>query len=199
MDEEQFDPRGGFVEGPLLLQVGPDSPIALVEDAIVDPARPRCLQERMGENQHEAPPRLQDAGHLLEGYLEVLHMLEGGAEHHGVEGRVATGEGFGAPPEVPRPPGAPRGGGDLRRSGIQAHDLSTRSRQLPRHLPLPAADVEHPSGTGRVVGHQGEDVVLVFGVGPLGIVPLPPRRVPFPLCFVLHRMRPLDSLLRDGP
>src|SRR4029450_7692029 len=92
----------------------------------------------------------------------------------------ANGRGSGAPrreggpppPPAPPPGRAPGGGGPT--------TAPPRPAPQPGHLPLPRPDVEHPANAGQVLTGEGEDLLLVLGVGPAGEALLPPPGVGLP-------------------
>ena len=67
-------------------QVGPDPPVLLVQDVVVDPAAARGLQQRVVQEEDEPPARREHPGHLVDRGLERVDVLEHQAHDDRVEG-----------------------------------------------------------------------------------------------------------------
>ena len=90
-----------------------DPVVLLVEDPIIDPAAPGCLQQRMAQHQDEAAAGLEHACDLPDRGSVVVDVLERGADHDRVERAGTAGQGLGASVGVPRSTGPRTSDGDL--------------------------------------------------------------------------------------
>ena len=142
----------------------------------------------MVDEHHEPPTGADDPGHLVEGAVEVVEVLEHQARHHGVaparsdrELRAAARTYTGPPPHA-----APA---DLGVGGVDAHDPpGAAGHRQAGDLPLTAAEVEDLGGAGQVAGRHGQDLLVVLDVGTAGEPGLPPGGVLLPHAGQVERL-----------
>ncbi len=127
------------------------------------------------------PPGASTRADLGDGVVDALDVLEHEARHDGVEGGVAERQVGRACPGVGRTAGALVGFEHLGPGGVDPHDGGGASGDRePGDLSLAAPHVEHPVGPGEPLRRQGQDLLLVLGVGAPGEAVLPPRGVGLP-------------------
>ena len=165
--------RGG------LGQVRSDPPVLLrrIDQLIVDPAAVGGLEQGVVEEEQEPPARAEDPGHLGDGVIDVVDVLEDEAGNGAVEGGRGEGQPGRRRSEVgrlvtSRHP-APDRLLDLGSDGVDSGDQGPGLGQGPRCLALAGPNVEHPPVTGQPVDDQGQDLVGVLRIDPIGELPLP--------------------------
>ncbi len=85
MDEGDEHVLLHLLDAEILSQVGPDPPVLLLENGVVDPAAVGRLQQRVVEEEEEPPAQLEDPGHLSDGVVDVGDVFEDEASDDGVE------------------------------------------------------------------------------------------------------------------
>ena len=195
VDEGDEDVLLDLLDGRVLAEVGADAPVLLgrIEDLIVDPAAVGRLEQRVVEEEEEPAPGFEDPGHLGDGLVDRLDVLEDQAGDHAVEGGVAERQGGRAGPQVRRSPTARRSDGDLVPGRVEADDRGAGRGGEAGHLALARAHVEHPGGALQVVGGEREDLLLVLGIDAGGEAVLPPVGVALPEIVGLGHDLPLTS------
>src|SRR5581483_78038 len=76
VDEGEAHPRRHLLLRLVVGEVGPDAPVLLLEDVVVDPAAVRRLEQRVVEEEQEPPAGPEHPGHLGDGGGEVDDVLE---------------------------------------------------------------------------------------------------------------------------
>ena len=180
VDELERHARRNLVDDGVLAEVLADPPVALVEDLVVDPAAPRCLEQRVADEEQQAAAGSEHPRDLPHRAGEVADVLEREACEHGVDTAIRHRQLLGTRTRVPRPAAALRRPCDLRTAGVEADHVDAGGGELPRHLAFAAPDVEHPTRAAQVLHHERDDLLLVLDVGAVGVLPLPPRRARVP-------------------
>ena len=112
---------------------GPDPPVLLPEDLVVDPATPRRLEQRVVQEQEEAPAGREHTGDLVDARLDRVDVLDHEAHHHRVESARSDTAGASAiGPGVARAAAALLGDRDLRLASGSTPDHLGAERRLPR-------------------------------------------------------------------
>ena len=90
MDEPDVHAQLDLFDRLALHQVGADPPVLLgrIDDVVVDPARPGCLEQRVIEEEAETAAWLGDPGDLRDRRVDGVDVLEHEARDRGVEGCV---------------------------------------------------------------------------------------------------------------
>ena len=170
--EGQSDAGRHLLDGHVVGQVGPDPPVLLVEDVVVDPAAARGLEQRVVQEAARSGRRARGPGRSRRSPARTGRGARAQADDDRVERRRPR---TAAPSAVPRtyadrPPRsrAPRRSGP--RSGRRPRPRRRAPAIASGELALAAADVEHPRRAGEVLVDEREDLLLVLGVGAVGEV-----------------------------
>ena len=163
-------------------QVGPDPPVLLLQDVVVDPSAARGLEQGVVQEEEAGSRRVRAPG-PSRGSTGSNGSRCSITRHITTASKAPSGSGGGRrrPGRKSGPPAAARA---LRRSAPRS---GRRRRASPPaaatrrgDLAFAAADVEHPPRAGEVAFDQREDLLLVLGVGAVGELPLPPAGVLLP-------------------
>ena len=180
MAERQHHTRFDLLQALVLDEVGPDAPVLLIEDAIVDPPRTRRLQQWVVEEQGQAPARAHGAGDVIEGHPPRPNMLEDEDDHRPVDRSGPQRQGLHLAPHVHGASAPVPGEGQMGWRRVDTHHAGAGRRQVPGALPLAGAGVDDHAGATEVLGQEGQDLLGVLGVDPAGEALLPPDGLSLP-------------------
>ena len=169
MDEADVHAELDLFERLGLLEVATDAPVLLrwLDCLIIDPAAVGRLQQRMVEEEAEAPAPDEHSGDLADRRVDLVDVLEDEARHHRTERRITERQLVGGRPGVDDTAGAFGGGADLVPRRIDADDAvdAVEPRCEAADLSLPAPDVEDARRARQLGRRQRQDLLVVLRVG----------------------------------
>ena len=176
----EVDPHPGvhLLGADALGEVGPDAPVALAEDLVVDEAAAGPVVQGVVDEEQEAPAGLEDPGDLVEHRVGVAGVLDHQAADDRVEARVGEGQPLALGLQVAR--AAARGDGVRELARATGRSRRPPAGRLPtrRGAGRPGPRRSRCRGRGGCRRARASTIGrisrLVLGVGALGERRLPP-------------------------
>lgn len=186
MDESnpnaEFDLFGRFG----LDQIRTETPVLLgwIDHVVIDPGASRRLKNRMIEEEAELAARLQHAGDLGDGGVDLVDVLEDETRGGGVEGLIGERQLSSSGTSEPRTATTLGRNRHTIPGGVDAEHCTPLSGCEPGDLAVATSDVENPSCSRQLFGCERQDLLDVLGISALGESLDPPICVGFPQVLI---------------